>query len=160
LLFQFKDIILPDSASNLEASQGFVKFKVEMREDVPLESVIYNRAGIYFDFNPPIITNETWNTVGYYLIIQTPINEEEEASEQPISIYPNPFFEQTTISVPHLKAQARIELVSSSGQLVHQQEVLTNLFTLDVGHLPGGMYFYTIYTKEQLIATGKLSVVK
>lgn len=30
----------------------------------PDGDVIRNRAGIYFDFNLPVITNETWHTVG------------------------------------------------------------------------------------------------
>jgi uncharacterized repeat protein (TIGR01451 family) len=160
LLFRFKDIVLPDSASNWEESQGFVKFKVDMREDVPLESVIYNRAGIYFDFNPPIITNETWNTVGYYFITPASDFEEEEEIEQPINIYPNPFFERTTVSLPGLKDAAMIELVTTNGQLVYQQNILSDQFTLDVGHLAGGMYFYRIYTKERVLSAGKLSVMK
>jgi uncharacterized repeat protein (TIGR01451 family) len=57
LEWRFEDILLPDSTTNEPASNGFVKFKVSPKPNLPFGSTIKNRAGIYFDFNPPIITN-------------------------------------------------------------------------------------------------------
>ncbi len=61
LVFDFKDINLPDSTTNLEASQGYVAYTISAFDDIPEETVINNTAGIYFDFNPPVITNTTEN---------------------------------------------------------------------------------------------------
>ena len=159
LFFQFKDIMLPDSASNLEASQGFVKFKVDMREGVPLETVIYNRAGIYFDFNPPIITNETWNTVGYYFVILNDASE-ESSDEHTVNIYPNPFVGQTNIELGNFDGEALVTLFNTNGRLVHQQRAMENPFTLKVKHLPAGMYFYSIQSNGKNLSDGKLMIVK
>lgn len=57
LKITFDDIMLPDSNVNEAASHGFVQFFIEQKPDVPLGTIIENRAAIYFDFNAPIITN-------------------------------------------------------------------------------------------------------
>ena len=63
LKFTFENILLPDSTTNLEASNGFVRFEVDQKEGNAPGTVINNRAGIYFDFNAPIITNTIFNTI-------------------------------------------------------------------------------------------------
>ncbi|MDP4826313.1 MAG: VCBS repeat-containing protein, partial [Flavobacteriales bacterium] len=61
--FQFLNINLPDSTCCGTDSQGFVAFSIRPKEDVVGGDVIYNEASIYFDANPPIITNTTWHTI-------------------------------------------------------------------------------------------------
>ncbi len=61
--FLFENIMLPDSNVNVEGSQGFVQFQIEPKADVPFWEEIQNRAGIYFDFNEPIITNTVLHTI-------------------------------------------------------------------------------------------------
>ncbi|MEM7367816.1 MAG: PKD domain-containing protein [Bacteroidota bacterium] len=63
LIFTFADIQLPDSASDLDDSQGFVQFKLIHEGTLSLGDQISNSAAIYFDFNDPIITNEVLNTI-------------------------------------------------------------------------------------------------
>ncbi|NNC84050.1 MAG: hypothetical protein HKN79_10780, partial [Flavobacteriales bacterium] len=63
LRFLFADILLPDSASDPLGSQGFVNFAIRPEADTPLLSEINNTANIFFDNNPPIITNTTWSTL-------------------------------------------------------------------------------------------------
>lgn len=62
LVFDFNRILLPDSATNLAGSQGFVQFSFLVKDNIPTGTQIRNRAAIYFDFNEPIITNEVLNT--------------------------------------------------------------------------------------------------
>ena len=64
LVIDFPDIKLVDSTSNEKDSHGFVKFQVDLEDDVAPGALIENEARIYFDFNEPIITNKTEN---YYL---------------------------------------------------------------------------------------------
>jgi len=59
----FENIMLPDSNTNEVASHGFVKFKLAQIDDNPLGIIIENTAGIYFDFNDPVITNTTMHTI-------------------------------------------------------------------------------------------------
>ncbi len=54
--FVFKDIELPFDDEN---NDGYVLFKVKTLDDLELHSTLNNKADIYFDFNPAIITNET-----------------------------------------------------------------------------------------------------
>jgi len=61
--FQFDNIYLPDSNVNEIESHGFLKFEIEANEGLAQNTVIENTAGIYFDFNPPIVTNTTHNTM-------------------------------------------------------------------------------------------------
>ncbi len=61
LSFDFVDIFLPDSTSNLELSQGYVMYAITPLESILDGTIINNSASIYFDFNPPIHTNTTEN---------------------------------------------------------------------------------------------------
>jgi len=61
--FNFPNINLPDSLSNEPASHGYINYKVKLLDNLPLGTVIENTAYIYFDFNAPIITNTTINTI-------------------------------------------------------------------------------------------------
>ncbi len=57
LQWTFNDIMLPDSTTNEPESNGFLTFTVEQIADLPDGTEINNSAAIYFDFNPPIITD-------------------------------------------------------------------------------------------------------
>tara|TARA_B100000508_G_scaffold137355_2_gene131763 strand:- start:59565 stop:63446 length:3882 start_codon:yes stop_codon:yes gene_type:complete len=59
LEWTFDNIMLPDSTTDEPGSNGFVTFTVDQVPDLPNGTVINNQADIYFDFNAPIITNET-----------------------------------------------------------------------------------------------------
>ncbi|MCB0589549.1 MAG: hypothetical protein KDD06_29965, partial [Phaeodactylibacter sp.] len=61
--FRFDNIMLPDSSTNLEGSQGFVQFSIEQQPGNPNGAIIENSAAIYFDFNEPIVTNYAWHTI-------------------------------------------------------------------------------------------------
>ncbi|RMG65177.1 MAG: CRTAC1 family protein, partial [Bacteroidetes bacterium] len=63
LIWTFEDIILPDSGTNEPLSHGFVQFKILPDTALPNGATILNQAAIYFDFNEPIYTNTTYNTV-------------------------------------------------------------------------------------------------
>ena len=73
--FSFIDIFLPDSTANFIESQGYVMYQVKAYEDTPEGTSIRNSADIYFDFNPPIITNTTQNT------LFTTFDSDEDGSE-------------------------------------------------------------------------------
>lgn len=63
LKFNFYNINLADSLSNEEASKGYVTFQIDPYPGLNENTVIENTVGIYFDFNPPVITNTTLNTL-------------------------------------------------------------------------------------------------
>jgi hypothetical protein len=61
--FVFNNIMLPDSGSDFEGSQGYVLFRIRTRPDLLHFDIIENNAAIYFDQNPPIITNTYLHTI-------------------------------------------------------------------------------------------------
>ena len=61
--FQFDNINLPYTSIDSIGSQGFVTYGIKARRTTDPGAVITNRAGIYFDFNPPIITNTATHTI-------------------------------------------------------------------------------------------------
>jgi hypothetical protein len=63
LSWTFANISLPDSTTSEPKSHGFVSFRVRPRSNAPDGADIQNQAAIYFDFNPPVITNTVHNHI-------------------------------------------------------------------------------------------------
>jgi hypothetical protein len=51
----------PDNAQG--AGEGFVSYTVLPKAGLPTGSLLYNRASIVFDVNPPILTDTVFNTI-------------------------------------------------------------------------------------------------
>lgn len=74
LKFHFENIFLPDSTSDLEGSQGFVRFFIRLDDSTPVFNRIDNFADIYFDFNSPIRTNtESFTTTDGSHVFEVPV---------------------------------------------------------------------------------------
>jgi uncharacterized repeat protein (TIGR01451 family) len=58
LEFIFQNILLPAKIQNDPASNGYVLFKVRSKSTLVAGDSLVNDAAIYFDFNPPVITNK------------------------------------------------------------------------------------------------------
>lgn len=139
----FDDIMLPDSASDPEGSQGYVLFSVNLREGLPLGTALENRAGVYFDFNPPIITNlETQ-------ILDNPTSRAELKNAAPDArLYPNPATGSVTIETPGARIR-RVEWRANDGRLVRAQEAAnTERFRADLNGMPAGLYSVKIETDK------------
>ena len=63
VIFYFDNILLPDSTTNMAGSQGFVTFQISADSSLADFSKIDNGAGIYFDYNAPVITNTVTSTL-------------------------------------------------------------------------------------------------
>ncbi len=61
MLFVFDNILLPDSTTNEAKSHGYFKYQIQHLNGLPEYTYIQNHASIFFDFNPPIITNTVEN---------------------------------------------------------------------------------------------------
>lgn len=150
LLFEFKNIFLPDSTSDFEGSQGYVSYRISPLPGLPEQTEINNSASIYFDFNPPIHTNLTRN-----ILVSELVNVSDPPSAAPyaISISPNPTNGEVQIKSLDWKA-AQLKLMDSSGQLLLQGPFSGDAL-LDMEDFPDGLYFLSIST-EQDISTHKL----
>lgn len=153
LTFSFPGILLPDSTVNLIGSQGYVRYHIDMEEDLALGTYIANRAAIYFDFNEPVITNYAFHTLG--------IPSSSTTTDDPLNdfhIYPNPSSQQITIDYPHWKAQhhMRYEIVDSYGRIVKQNNISNNQHIIDISHLKSACYFIRCWTNNKYIGVKTL----
>lgn len=57
LEWKFDPILLPDSNHSVPNSQGYIAYRIRPLTTLVAGDSILNRAGIYFDFNPPVMTN-------------------------------------------------------------------------------------------------------
>jgi uncharacterized repeat protein (TIGR01451 family) len=138
--FKFYNINLPDSNTNEPISHGFVSYRAKPLNTLVVGDQVKNRAHIYFDFNAPVPTNQTINTVS----IVTGINE--TAFESSIVLYPNP-----TSDVLYVKSSAQInkvEIINVVGQLIASKIVDGNTAELDVKYLKTGMHLIRIQTAQ------------
>lgn len=119
LTFEFADIMLPDSGTDYEASQGFINFSIDRKASTPIGVDIKNTAYIYFDFNDAVITNTTINTL--YLksssSVQTVINDIN------VTLFPNPVKESATLSVSSDKSvKVSYNLFDINGRLIASED--------------------------------------
>ena len=107
LHFEFNGIWLPDSTTNEPLSHGDFTYRIQENANNGLNSEITNTAHIFFDWNPAIVTNTTYN-------INTILEGLAELGSQ-VKLYPNP-----ATSYFSLDAQAPFEyqLVDLSGRTV------------------------------------------
>src|SRR5690606_23498159 len=83
LVVLFEDIQLVDSFKNEPASHGFIKFEIQLDSLTLRGDDVKNLAGIFFDFNEAIITEEVVTVIGQ------PVNTKEHSFES-ITAFPNP----------------------------------------------------------------------
>lgn len=69
VFFEFLNILLPDSNVNEPLSHGFVSFKIKPQPNVAVNTVIPNKAAIYFDYNAPVITNMAGTLIKEFTVV-------------------------------------------------------------------------------------------
>jgi hypothetical protein len=97
LEWTFNNINLPDSSANQLESNGFATFHVDQVPNLAPGTEITNSAGIYFDFNDPIITNTTIHRIFEGFVESVLQIENIENSGKNILVYPNPTNHSITI---------------------------------------------------------------
>ncbi len=157
LEFTFADIQLVDSFTNEPASHGFFSYELKQNEDVALGTMIENSAAIYFDFNLPVITNETFHEVGKDFInptiIQCPVAPNAEAT-----FAPSPMIAETTVVI-HDQVDIKtglLEVFDANGKIVLTQNFVNPQFTIQTQSLPRGAYFYRYSLNGVLAGGGKV----
>ncbi|MCG8327809.1 MAG: cohesin domain-containing protein [Chitinophagales bacterium] len=161
LVFTFENILLPDSTTNLEGSQGFIEYKVAHKEGLPLGTIIENSAAIYFDINEPVITNTTFHEINVNFI--EVINMVKDPSMEAISVevIPNPAQEEAQFILDGWPEGASIfELYNSHGQQVMRQGFHGASFQLQASLLPEGLYFFRLLNEESAQISGQIMIVR
>lgn len=152
--FLFENILLPDSTTNEIASHGFAKYRIQPLNDLAENTEILNTANIFFDFNPPIQTNTTLNTM-----VSEITNTKEVLSVVKVDVSPNPFDEKIQFNIGKLPfvGQATLSILDVNGRALKQFAVSSNsTVSFDGKALPSGIYFYQLTMNGNNLHSGKL----
>lgn len=142
LEFKFDNINLPHEAGNEPESHGYIAYKIKPRSDVQIGDVISGDAGIYFDFNPPIITN----TVSTEIVERT-VGITDNSLKNLVRIYPNPTEKIINISLSNQIQLEELIIYNLQGQQMQKnKEKIVN-----VGNLSDGIYLLKIITDKGII---------
>ncbi len=150
--FIFDNIWLAPKDSDEAASQGFIFFTIDQNPDLAPGTEITNFADIYFDYNPPVRTNEV---ISIIKDPDTPLGV--QASERwTIKVFPNPASKNIHILLSN-STEANIFLYNTSGQVVFNTKGSDNV-TIGVSNLPAGMYLLMITTNDGHQETYKVKI--
>ncbi len=155
--FIFDPIALPDSNVNEAASHGFVRFHIDQKPGLPLGTVIENRAGIYFDSNPVIITNRTKHTLGQDFIVTA--NNNPMLPNLQVQVAPNPFTHVVYFNLGELTVQqGTLQVFDANGKKIRALDFSGSTFELSGQGLAPGIYLFDLQADGQWLSSGKLMV--
>jgi hypothetical protein len=145
--FNFPHINLLDSNTNEPQSHGYVQYKIKLKNSLPLGTQFQNTAHIYFDYNPPVVTNTTSSTTGL-------INNIHSAKEiSLVKVWPVPFNEYFIFESP--ESEGYYTVVDYLGQEISSGSITGRQTTISSSKWSSGMYHIAVRTKSGL-SIGKL----
>lgn len=134
LRFDFPNIQLPDSTNDEPNSHGFVSYRIVPVNSLVIGDVIENTAAIYFDLNPPVITNTSVVTVQ---TIQT-VAEQRSSTTR---VLPNPA--RTEVQVLRNGKPISVHsgtIISADGRQWSMATKDLSRGLINIDHLPPGVY--------------------
>ncbi|WP_298516933.1 T9SS type A sorting domain-containing protein [uncultured Kordia sp.] len=149
LIWNFDDINLPAEMFDAEGSNGFVHFKIKPKAGYAIGDIIPAQAGIYFDFNAPVITN---NFLTEFI---EPLSVNELLETQ-IKIYPNPVTDILYIKLDQSEVM-NLQLVDIHGKQTLNKSTEGEQIELNISSLKSGIYFLklnsdtTQFTKKIIV---------
>ena len=136
IIWHFENINLPDSASDPLGSCGFITYKIKIKDEATIGTVITNTAYIYFDYNEAVITNTTKTT------LELP-NSNQEYNKY-LNVYPNPAGDHIILQLEEENTSGyNIKIYNINGEVV-LNEVLDagkQMIQINSANLPNGIYF-------------------
>lgn len=150
--FRFENIYLPDSGSNYLGSMGAITYGIRQKKDLAPGTEMTNTAAIYFDYNDPIITNTTLNTIN----IPTSIADVAVA-EAFAQVYPNPANTALTVKMNDNSAFA-VAIYDMLGRVVMTQNSAKGTLTIDTTPLSEGLYIVRIANQQGAEMSSKVQI--
>ena len=151
----FSPIALPDSNVNEAASHGFFSFTIQQKNNLPYGTVIENSAAIIFDFNPPIITNTVFHSIGELLVSA----EEPQLFPQLWQIMNNPMKSSATFRAAEgVRGEKQFDLIDTGGRIMYSEKFYDQEFTFERGNFGSGLYFFRIVDDKGRVFSGKVVI--
>jgi uncharacterized repeat protein (TIGR01451 family) len=150
LIIDFININLPDSFTNEVNSHGFVKFRIKQNAGNLPGTVITNQVGIFFDANPAVITNQTFNTIP----LPTGLSQQ---SLQEVLFMPNPVKDQLQLVLPFENvSNTTIEFIDVLGKNVLVQSIDNKVSQVNCIGLSRGIYMMRLMHNGQFYTQFKI----
>lgn len=136
--FNFKNIYLPDSGANYFGSMGMLTYGIVPKKGLLPGTEIKNCAGIYFDLNPPVITNYTLNT------IEKPTNIlQVNQNDLSLNVFPNPANTILNVSLNNRNGFT-VNLMDLLGRTIKSQSTANEVLNINTEAMPNGMYILCV----------------
>lgn len=140
LVWHFFDIDLPPTIEDAVLSQGFIHFKIKPKPGFAIGDVIENTAEIYFDYNPPIITN----TIETEFVENLSVGD---FSFSTVILYPNPTKNNFQIQLSGNDFIEQISVFDVLGKYIYKQnKIESNSASVDASTFNEGIYLVKITT--------------
>lgn len=133
--YTFSNINLASSNINEPQSHGWLLYKIKPKSNLIIGNIIQGTANIYFDFNPPIVTN----TANVEVVNQTLSNEIFEPTNL-MQVFPNPTSNFITIEVGSNEI-FNFTIINQLGQVVKVFKTDDYSTTIDIRDLTKGVYY-------------------
>lgn len=149
--FHFRNINLPGAPVNEPASHGFVRYSIKLKPNVPVNTILKNRAHNYFDFLEPVATNQTSNK----LVVVAALDENGTTSSF-VKAIPNPV--ASRLSLESSSEITSVKVYNLSGQLLLDLSGFTGKPEVDMQNLAQGIYLVKVTAANNAVTT--LKVIK
>ena len=134
--FDFPNINLLDSSHHGQCD-GMVMFTVNAKNGLPDGTTIFNHAGIFFDYNPVVMTDTVENIIGF------PAAVAAVSKSLNVAVYPNPANNEVTIQADN-SSYNTATFTNVVGQQLMTAELSPTQTKVNVSKLPSGMYYITL----------------
>jgi hypothetical protein len=147
LKYNFKNILLPTKASQPILSNGNFIYTIKPKKGLAAGTQIKNKAAIYFDFNEPVITNTTLNTIAFPTGLPKIGNKFGD-----LRLYPNPANAILHIEIENATdASAIISIFDMMGRTIDVQTRFTNgKMSINTAAYPAGNYIVKVVCNNKL----------
>jgi uncharacterized repeat protein (TIGR01451 family) len=146
--WRFDNIFLPDSTTDEPGSHGMVKFRIRPRMPLAPGTMITNVANIYFDFNPPVITEPSVLVAEFSTEVDGPVT-------QALHVSPNPANDQ--VRVVSAEQLVRITLTGTDGRILLEQPATRTTSIVHLDQLPAGAYVLSAFHHDGSVEYSKLT---
>jgi uncharacterized repeat protein (TIGR01451 family) len=150
LKFTFSNIHLVWESQNEINSNGMVTYSVRQRPGLDIGTKIRNSAAIFFDFNAPVITDTTLNTIGIHE------GTNDISLKNGLKVYPNPVTDQLSVDQGDMGPLTSLTVCTLAGSSVLEfSPTAERIQKIPVHGLATGMYFITAVNVRGERITGK-----
>ena len=160
--FTFNNINLPAESTDEMRSNAMFTYTIHIRNGLSIGTQFRNSASIYFDYNKPVKTNTTLNTLGSVFVAG--VDNVSVVPHATFLVYPNPASTTFTAQINNEDAgngTLRIAEVSGKELLNKTISLLkgSQNITTDVSTLAPGLYFVS-FDSNGKTQTQKLVIMK